>query len=434
MPLTPNEVQAVAAGTAAKMVYMSLHTGDPGSTGATEATGGSPAYSRQATVMTTSAGVGTTTQETFAVPSGTYTHFGLWSAVTGGTFIAGDVLTAAQTVSVQGQVTVAVTMQVSGTGMIGLNGATGLWMGPVASLPPTPRDPTVLYVVTGVVEAGTAPTITTTTLSTMTVGLAFTQTLAATGSSPLTWAVTAGSLPAGLTLTSAGILSGTPTTSGSFGSFTVTASNTTGTDTQAYSGTVAATATAASMFSFFGAGLEPHSSSSNDYTDGGGTLNIGNRFYTTQTNGIRVMGARVWNPPATDTTFLNTDVTVTAYTNDWLGSSLNYNTTIAGAIRQTKVQTAVRVAGTWTDVLFDTPFILPAINAGATGLDLLTLMLRFEGGTRYTIITLSSTSPINSAVSPGTYLGGVDVGRLVNSVGSANGATCYGVDVLFEVV
>jgi FtsP/CotA-like multicopper oxidase with cupredoxin domain len=67
-----------------------------------------------------------------------------------------------------------------------------------------------------------APTITTTSLPAGDVGVAYTQTLAATGGLvPYTWSISAGALPNGLTLGSAtGIISGTPTTAGTF-SFTV---------------------------------------------------------------------------------------------------------------------------------------------------------------------------------------------------------------------
>ena len=57
------------------------------------------------------------------------------------------------------------------------------------------------------------------------VGVAYTQTLSASGGlAPYTYAVTAGSLPAGLTLSSAGVVSGTPTAPGA-SSFTVTATD-----------------------------------------------------------------------------------------------------------------------------------------------------------------------------------------------------------------
>jgi len=93
-------------------------------------------------------------------------------------------------------------------------------------------------------EPATAPTITTTALNALTTGAAFTQTIAATGTTPIAWSVKSGSgsLPAGLTLDSAtGTISGTPTTAGAY-SFTLTASNNGGSDDQAFSGTVAAPA------------------------------------------------------------------------------------------------------------------------------------------------------------------------------------------------
>ena len=62
----------------------------------------------------------------------------------------------------------------------------------------------------------TAPTITTTTLSGGEVGVAYSQTLAASGGvSPYTWSITSGALPAGLTL-NAGAITGAPTTAGAF--------------------------------------------------------------------------------------------------------------------------------------------------------------------------------------------------------------------------
>lgn len=64
------------------------------------------------------------------------------------------------------------------------------------------------------------PTISTTSLSSGTVGTAYSQTLSASGgTSPYTWSVSSGTLPTGLSLSSAGVLSGTPTAAGTF-SFT----------------------------------------------------------------------------------------------------------------------------------------------------------------------------------------------------------------------
>ena len=76
-----------------------------------------------------------------------------------------------------------------------------------------------------------APSITTTSLSDGKVGEAYSQALAATGTTPITWTLDSGSsLPAGLTL-SDGTISGTPTTTGTF-TFTVKATNSAGDDTK----------------------------------------------------------------------------------------------------------------------------------------------------------------------------------------------------------
>ena len=80
---------------------------------------------------------------------------------------------------------------------------------------------------TGTVKRG--PTITTETLPAAQAGTPYTQTLAATGDTPLAWSVTAGALPAGLTLDpETGTLAGTPTQAGTF-AFTVAAANHNGT-------------------------------------------------------------------------------------------------------------------------------------------------------------------------------------------------------------
>jgi len=73
---------------------------------------------------------------------------------------------------------------------------------------------------------GTAPVITSPAfLVTGTVGTIYPTTyFTASGSTPITWSVTAGTLPTGLTFSSAGVLSGTPTATAS-GSIQFTATN-----------------------------------------------------------------------------------------------------------------------------------------------------------------------------------------------------------------
>ncbi len=59
----------------------SLHTAAPGTTGASEVTGGSPAYARKALSWTAgTTGKSTAARVTFDVPaSTTVTHFGVWN-------------------------------------------------------------------------------------------------------------------------------------------------------------------------------------------------------------------------------------------------------------------------------------------------------------------------------------------------------------------
>lgn len=88
--------------------WISLHTGDPSTTGANEATGGSPAYARKQTVWTggSSDGVVAGSQVTIDVAAGTYTHAGQWTASTAGTFVQGIALPSPIVMGAQGQIKV----------------------------------------------------------------------------------------------------------------------------------------------------------------------------------------------------------------------------------------------------------------------------------------------------------------------------------------
>jgi hypothetical protein len=95
---------------------------------------------------------------------------------------------------------------------------------------------------TGTVGSAIAPTISTTSLGSITSGIAFSLTLSSSGSSPITYAVQSGSLPTGLTLNaSTGVISGTATTVGSY-TFTIRATNAAGYDDQAFTGSVSGVA------------------------------------------------------------------------------------------------------------------------------------------------------------------------------------------------
>jgi hypothetical protein len=93
LDLALNGVAPTGSGTNA---WLSMHTADPGLTGASEVpgTGGSPNYARkQTTWAAASAGVKTGSAQTFDIPPGTTVGwFGVWSAATGGTWITGGPL------------------------------------------------------------------------------------------------------------------------------------------------------------------------------------------------------------------------------------------------------------------------------------------------------------------------------------------------------
>lgn len=82
--------------------YISLHSGDPGTTGASEVAG---ATRQQTTWGSSSSGTASGTQVTFSsVPAGSYTHYGVWTADSGGTFRWGFALAPGVTLSDVGTV------------------------------------------------------------------------------------------------------------------------------------------------------------------------------------------------------------------------------------------------------------------------------------------------------------------------------------------
>ncbi len=85
-------------------VYVSLHTGDPSTSGANEVTGGS--YARQAGSFSNSGSNPTTAANSGAIQFpqasanwGTITHFGIWSAASGGSYLGGDAVTVSKAIT-----------------------------------------------------------------------------------------------------------------------------------------------------------------------------------------------------------------------------------------------------------------------------------------------------------------------------------------------
>lgn len=92
----------------AKATYVSLHTGDPGTSGANELTGGTPVYAAQATAWTTPTTdtLALSNQPTWNVPAGsTITHVAFRDAATGGNVVWSRALPFAETYAGQGTYT-----------------------------------------------------------------------------------------------------------------------------------------------------------------------------------------------------------------------------------------------------------------------------------------------------------------------------------------
>lgn len=187
--------------------------------------------------------------------------------------------------------------------------------------------------------------------------------------------------------------------------------------------------TPASYLSVFGTASP--GATSEAHGDGGGSLVVGDRFYSTKT--IRVRGARLWNPPTADGTFLTRPVVFNAYGEDWVSEGL-MTTVPAGSPTATKTFTGQRVAGTWTEVLFDTPILINPVASAANGADTITITVNMEG-THYvtTSLATSNEDAVRSTMDSGTYLAEMTFRRAVANV-SIQPFAYYGVDILFEVV
>jgi hypothetical protein len=94
---TDASLNAAIDAVAALGTWVSMHTGNPGTTGANEVAGGS--YGRQQTTWgAASGGARAGSQVTINIPAATtITHWGFWSASSAGTFRGGDALDASET-------------------------------------------------------------------------------------------------------------------------------------------------------------------------------------------------------------------------------------------------------------------------------------------------------------------------------------------------
>lgn len=102
MPFTSTADSTAITAVKNAATFISLHTGDPSTTGANEVAGGT--YARVATTWgSVTAGSVTGSAVVVNVPAGTtITYWGLWTASTSGTFYFGGLLAAAETFGAAG--------------------------------------------------------------------------------------------------------------------------------------------------------------------------------------------------------------------------------------------------------------------------------------------------------------------------------------------
>ncbi|QSL99780.1 hypothetical protein SEA_ODAY_36 [Gordonia phage ODay] len=94
--------------------WISLHTADPGSTGASEVTGGTPTYARQQTTWGTPAsGVMTGTKVSINVPATTVVAAGVHTAASGGSTYRDKLTIPSTTVSANATIDVTPTITIT---------------------------------------------------------------------------------------------------------------------------------------------------------------------------------------------------------------------------------------------------------------------------------------------------------------------------------
>jgi hypothetical protein len=98
MPLLTSEANAMLDFEGGRLLYLSIHTGDPSTSGANEASGGS--YARQSLSWASATGGSkSAAQASFTPPAATYAYGGYWSASTGGTFLGSFAFAASKTIA-----------------------------------------------------------------------------------------------------------------------------------------------------------------------------------------------------------------------------------------------------------------------------------------------------------------------------------------------
>ena len=230
-----------------------------------------------------------------------------------------------------------------------------------------------------------ALTITTSSLPAGVVGVAYSQTLSATGGQPpYSWSITAGSLPGGLALSaSTGVLSGTPSTSGSF-NFTVQASD----------GGQPTPQTATKAFSLAVAAGGPVLSSLNP-----STLTAGGPAFTLTVDGTNFVSNSTvrWNGSNRTTTFVNASRLTAAIPASDIASTGTASVTVANPGGSTSNALTFTVSPTALTITTSSP-----LPAGVVGVAYSQTLSATGGQPPYSWSIVAGSLPAGLALAPST--------------------------------
>ena len=166
------------------------------------------------------------------------------------------------------------------------------------------------------------------------------------------------------------------------------------------------------------------------YNDGGGSLWVGDRFYTTRDAGVRIVGARVWEPASASAAFLSSPIQVQAYTQDWQGSDLG-GWGALGSPALSATYSGPRVAGTWTYIWFTGSTNIAKSTAAAGLKDNATIAVKYDGNNYVAANPAMSGDFTESNMLSAMYLADTgSTGRSVSNVYSGSGGYYYGIDIL----
>ena len=258
------------------------------------------------------------------------------------------------------------------------------------------------------------PTITSTNAFSGTVGVAFSNTITATGSAPIVFSGT--NLPGGLSVATNGVISGTPTAAGTFTNAVLTATNAAGTNNQTATFTIAKGTPSITAIPTASAITDGQALSVSVLS--GGTASVAGAFSWTTPSEVPSVGTASYGVTftPTDTANYNTATTTVSLTVNPAGTTYSGWLNGAGASDAAFLDYVFGAAtpGTLDPSLKPTVAIVPP--AGGAGGDTATLVLTYY--VRQNTVGLTVTPKTSADLAPAPS-GWVTTGVTVDNVGAA---------------